>query len=106
MTPTPTPTMSNRDARLQKTAARRVQRVLWVTAAILLVPAVAMQFTREVNWGPMDFVVAAVLLAGTGLVYELAVQRIGNRLHRIVGGLALAGGLLLAWAELAVGVFH
>lgn len=98
--------MGNRDARLQRTAARRVQRVLWVTAAILLVPAVAMRFTNEVNWGPMDFAVAAVLLAGTGLVYELAVQRIGNRVHRIAGGLALAAGLLLAWAELAVGVFH
>jgi hypothetical protein len=96
----------NRDSRLRETAGRRVQRVLWVTAAMLLVPAVAMRFTAEVNWGPMDFAVAAVLLAGTGLVYELAVQRIGNRAHRIVGGLALAGALLLAWAELAVGVFH
>jgi len=99
-------TGNNRDARLRQTVSKRVVRVLLVTAAILLVPAVAMQFTREVNWGPLDFVVAAMLLAGTGLVYELAVQRIGNRVHRIVGGLALAGALLLAWAELAVGVFH
>jgi len=96
----------NRDARLRQSAGRRVQRVLWVTAAILLVPAVAMRFSAEVNWGPMDFAVAAVLLAGTGLVYELAVQRIGNRMHRVAGGLALAAALLLAWAELAVGVFH
>jgi len=100
-------TMSGkRNDSLRQTAARRVGRVLWVTAAILLVPAVAMQFSAEVRWGPLDFVVAAVLLAGTGLVYELAVQRIGNRVHRIAGGLALAGALLLAWAELAVGVFH
>jgi len=96
----------SRDARLQKTAGKRVGRVLWITLAILLVPAVAMRYTVQVNWGAMDFVVAAGLLAGTGLVYELAVQRIGNRLHRIVGGLALAGALLLAWAALAVGVFH
>jgi hypothetical protein len=96
----------SRDARLRQTAGKRVGRVLWVTAAMLLAPAVAMRFSAEVKWGPMDFAVAAVLLAGTGLVYELAVQRIGNRTHRIVGGLALAGALLLAWAELAVGVFH
>lgn len=96
----------NRDTRLRQTAGKRVQRVLWVTAAVLLVPAGAMRFTSDVHWGPMDFAVAAVLLAGTGLVYELAVQRIGNRTHRIVGGLALACALLLAWAELAVGVFH
>lgn len=96
----------DRDARLQQTAARRIVRVLLITAAILLVPAVAMRFSTEVNWGPLDFAVAAGLLAGTGLVYELAVQRIGNRRHRIVSGLALAAALLLAWAELAVGVFH
>jgi hypothetical protein len=50
--------------------------------------------------------VAAALLSGTGLVYELALRRIRNRRHRIVGGLLLAAALLLAWAELAVGVFH
>jgi hypothetical protein len=95
-----------RDARLQQSSARRVLRVLWVTLGILLVPLVAMQFSAEVRWGPLDFAVAAVLLAGTGLVYELAVQRIGKRSHRIAGGLALAAALLVAWAELAVGVFH
>jgi hypothetical protein len=96
----------NRESRLRQTAGKRVLRVLLLTAAILLVPAVAMRFTREVDWGPLDFVVAAALLGGTGLVYELALRRIRNRRHRIVGGLLLAAALLLAWAELAVGVFH
>ena len=96
----------DRDTELRRTAARRVLRVLFITAAILCIPAVAMRFTREVNWGALDFIVAGMLLCGTGLVYELAVQRIGQRTHRIIGGLALAAALLLAWAELAVGVFH
>jgi hypothetical protein len=90
----------------QQSSARRILRVLFVTAAILLVPAVAMQFTREVNWGPMDFVVAGGLLAGSGLIYELGVRRIAARGWRKAGGLALAAGLLLVWAELAVDIFH
>jgi hypothetical protein len=51
-----------------------IRRVLMGTAAILLVPLVAMRFTREVNWGPLDFVAAAVLL----LWAELAVGVFGS----------------------------
>ena len=37
---------------------------LWVTAIVvlLLVPMIAMQFNTGVNWGPLDFAVAAALL--------------------------------------------
>ncbi|WP_371764665.1 hypothetical protein [Massilia sp.] len=83
-----------------------VRRVLLATLAILLVPAVAMRFTHEVDWGPGDFLVGAALLAGTGLAYVLAKRRIAGRAGRLLVGGLLALGLLLAWAELAVGVFH
>ena len=36
--------------------------VLLVSAAILMIPAIAMQFTSEFKWGPGDFVVAAIML--------------------------------------------
>jgi len=83
-----------------------VRRVLLVTLAILLVPAVAMRFTHEVDWGAGDFLVGGALLAGTGLAYVLAKRRIAGRAGRLLVGGLLALGLLLAWAELAVGVFH
>jgi len=35
-----------------------------VTALILSIPLVAMQFSKEVNWSVMDFVVAAILIHG------------------------------------------
>ena len=36
---------------------------MWGTAAfLLLLPAVAMQFTSEVDWGPGDFMVMGVML--------------------------------------------
>ncbi|SDF47888.1 hypothetical protein SAMN05428966_11628 [Massilia sp. PDC64] len=83
-----------------------VRRVLLATLAILLVPAVAMRFTDEVNWGPGDFLVGGALLAGTGLAYVLTKRRIAGRPGRLLLGVLLALGLLLVWAELAVGIFH
>jgi hypothetical protein len=83
-----------------------VRRVLLATLGILLVPAVAMRFTDEVNWGPGDFLVGGALLAGTGLAYVLTRQRIAGRPGRLLLGAFLAFGLLLVWAELAVGIFH
>jgi uncharacterized membrane protein YgdD (TMEM256/DUF423 family) len=83
-----------------------VRRVLLATVAILLVPAVAMRFTDEVNWGPGDFLAGGALLAGTGLAYVLTKRRIVTRPGRLLLGALLALGLLLVWAELAVGIFH
>lgn len=76
-----------------------------LAALVLLLPAVAMQLTSEVNWGPGDFVVAAGLLGLTGLAIEGAVRLTASPLRRaalVAGALAL---LLLIWAELAVGIF-
>lgn len=73
-------------------------------AGLLLVPLLAMQLTDEVNWGAGDFVVAAALVAGAGLTYELAVRMTGNRAYRAGVGVALAGAFILVWANLAVGI--
>ena len=83
-----------------------VRRVLLATLGILLVPAVAMRFTDEVNWGPGDFLVGGALLAGTGLGYVLTKRRIPGRSGRLLLGTLLAFGLLFVWAELAVGILH
>jgi hypothetical protein len=45
--------------------------VACATAALLLVPLVAMQFTEEVNWTLLDFAVAGCLLFGSGIAYVL-----------------------------------
>lgn len=86
---------------------RRPALILAVaTAALLLVPAVAMRYTHEVDWGPGDFVVAAVLLYGAGLTAVVLARRLPGRTNRVlaVGGVLLA--LALVWVELAVGIFH
>lgn len=76
-----------------------------VVLSLLLIPLIAMQFTDEVNWTISDFVIAAVLLSGTGLIGAFVLPRIKNVRYRIVIGVALLLVLLLLWAELSVGIF-
>ena len=45
---------------------------LLVASAILLVPAIAMQFTSEVNWGPEDFGAMGLMLVLVGLALEVS----------------------------------
>lgn len=87
-----------------RTAYRSARRVALVTACILSVPLVAMQFTDEVAWGVVDFAVAGVLLGGTGLIHQLAAGKAGNVAYRAAVGVALAAALFLVWSVLAVGV--
>ena len=83
----------------------RLLIISFITALLLLLPLIAMQFTKEVNWTLSDFVVAGVLLFGTGLICELAIRKIKNTKYRIVTIKAVLLVLLLVWAELAVGIF-
>jgi hypothetical protein len=85
-------------------SANRLLRIALVTAAILLVPLVAMQFTREVNWTPGDFLIAGVLLMGSGLLFDLAARKIQTRKARLATIGVIALGFLFVWAELAVGL--
>ena len=79
--------------------------ILTVVVIILLIPLIAMQFTDEVNWNLPDFIVAGVLLLGTGLACELVLRKVKNINYRIAICVGLLLALLLIWAELAVGIF-
>lgn len=83
---------------------RRLIGILITAALLLLIPFIAMQFTNEVKWTRFDFVVAGVLLFGTGLLCELALRIVRKTRYRIavVGAILLA--LFIIWAELAVGL--
>ena len=77
----------------------------WGTAAlILLLPLVAMQFTREVNWTVGDFIFAGLLIGCTGLAFELTVRASSNAAYRAAVGVALAAAFLTIWANGAVGM--
>lgn len=83
---------------------KNLLRLVLVTALLLLVPLVAMQFSDEVVWTVFDFVAAGVLLFGTGLAYELVAARMGSRAYRIAVAAALGTALMLVWTNLAVGL--
>ncbi|MET1754955.1 hypothetical protein ABVV53_05700 [Novosphingobium sp. RD2P27] len=85
--------------------ARRRKIIGSAIVILLTMPFVAMQFTREVTWTASDFGAAAFLLALCALTYELFVRRIANRRTRGITITGLLGGLLVIWADGAVGVF-
>ena len=74
-----------------------------LAAALLLAPLVAMQFTRDVRWGPIDFAAAAILIGSLGLAIEFAVRRSANLAYRLGAGLAAFTAFALIWVNLAVG---
>ncbi|MBC6988083.1 hypothetical protein [Hymenobacter sp. BT491] len=86
------------------TLSKSILRIILATAFLLLIPLVAMQFTHEVVWTLSDFVVAGALLFGTGLTYILVARKWNNTTYRMGVGVAVAAGLLLVWANLAVGL--
>lgn len=84
---------------------KRFMGILLTIAVLLCIPLIAMQFTSEVVWTLSDFIIAGILLLGTGIVIEVVARNIKNRNARfgmIIGILFL---LLLVWAEMAVGIF-
>ena len=84
---------------------KRLKIILFIIALFLLIPFVAMQFTEEVNWQAGDFVVAGVLLLGTGLLCELVLRNVAKTSYRIVLCMTILVLLFLIWVELAVGLF-
>lgn len=75
-----------------------------IAASLLLVPAIAMQFTSEVNWTASDFLVMAVLLGSVALGIQFLTGRSGSLAYRLGSVLAMISAFLIVWADLAVGM--
>ncbi len=83
---------------------KNIIRIVLVTAFILMLPLVAMQFTDEVVWDLFDFIVMGGVLLGAGLAYELVARRSEKTVYRVAFGVGLAGAFLLFWVNAAVGI--
>lgn len=97
---------SNGGFKAKQPLTHDILRVVVVTAAILMIPLVAMQFTNEVVWDLFDFAVAGTLICVTGLLFVALCRSVSKPTYRAAGGVGLAGLFLLVWAELAVGIFR
>jgi hypothetical protein len=84
---------------------KRLFYIVLSVAILLLVPFIAMLFNNEMNWSLNDFIIAGVLLLGTGLLFELVMRKVTQPRHRIILFAVILVGLLIIWIDLAVGIF-
>lgn len=86
------------------TVQRNIAFIAIGSTLLLLIPLSAMQFTEEVAWTALDFVVAGGLLLGTGLMYVLLSRKVRGTKIKLIIGASLLFVLLAIWAEFAVGI--
>ena len=84
---------------------KRLIGIVLTVVFLLFIPLIAMQLTEEVNWTLFDFVVAGVLLLGTGFMCEFVLSKVSKTKHRIAICAIILAAFLLIWIELAVGIF-
>ena len=87
------------------TITKRLKYLVLLILLILLLPLISMQFTNEVNWSFLDFLVAGILLLGTVVAIEFVVQNINKKSIKLLLILGILAIIILIWIELAVGIF-
>jgi hypothetical protein len=75
-----------------------------VTALLLLIPLVAMQFTGEVNWSVSDFIIMGIVIFSTGAAYVLIARFAPNFIYKAAIASAIGSTFLIIWVNLAVGL--
>lgn len=92
-------------ARVQTFGFRSWRVAMWAAAAALLsIPAIAMQFTSEVDWSGSDFIVMGIMLGTAFGTFDLASRMSGSIPYRAGAGVAVAASFFLVWCNLAVGI--
>lgn len=81
-------------------------KIATVVMCILCIPLIAMQFTNEVIWSRMDFLIAGGLLFIAASIGEFIRRKLSNFKYKYLVYLLLIMAFLLLWAEMAVGLFN
>ncbi len=77
----------------------------FAAVSLLLIPFIAMQFTKEVNWSASDFIIMGVLLLLVGSGIEVVRRKNIKSTRRLIYIAMIVISFLLIWLELAVGIF-
>jgi hypothetical protein len=75
-----------------------------VPVILLLLPAVAMRYTSEVDWDTPDFIIMGALFGAIGLGIEFLIRQSRNTAYRVGSVVALVTAFLTIWVNLAVGM--
>jgi len=97
--------LTNLNSTVMITKNRRLIGIMGAITVLLFIPLIAMQFSKEVNWNFLDFVVMGALLLATGLLCELVLRKVKTTKNRMLLCGAALFIFLLIWVELAVGIF-
>lgn len=83
-------------------APRNYWRIVrWTAAlALLLTPLVMMQINHEWHWTIGSFLLAGSVIAGAGLIYELAEKASESRAYRAGVAVALLASFLTVWTTI------
>jgi hypothetical protein len=79
------------------------KRIIWIllaVAALLLIPFIAMKFTNEVNWTPLDFITMGFMLLMTGLAIEAALRILHTTWMKVATVVAVLLGFVMVWGTL------
>ena len=96
--------MAGNEASVDGRGGRGWRPYMWGGAvAILLLPLIAMQFTSEVDWGPVDFAIVGVMLGSVCLGFDLLARQSARLSYRLGAAVAVLGCFLLILVNLAVG---
>ena len=87
------------------TLNNRMNIIFLTTGILLLIPLIAMQFTDEVNWSVLDFVVMGTLLLFFGFTLDFMIRKVTTTRLKILVAISVIALFLLIWGELAVGIF-
>ena len=90
--------------KIEKSLARSVFWVALITLFILSIPLVAMQFTDQVKWTLLDFIIMGSLIFSAGFSYILLTRSSSNVIYRVAFAIAIGSTFLVIWVNLAVGL--
>ena len=85
---------------------QNIIRGILAAESVFLVPLMAMVFSiGGWDWHLPDFIIVGALLAGVGVGCQMIITGVKNNSKLVAIGIILTALMILAWMELAVGIF-
>lgn len=84
---------------------KRSAFIYLIAVSLLIIPALGMQFSNDVNWSLSDFLIAGIILFIAASMVNIILTFIHKKLWKIILLIISFFIIAIIWAELAVGIF-